>query len=474
MTQPRSAVALGMTVILAGLLTLAGKVVGFVTEYLPAVSSGYQGWPSVQAVFMWTTLLVMLGIRFWLWGHARGTAGAPWMLASAITGLATLLCLTVAPMMVVTTWLIEVVGSALPAIFSVINVGTMLGHAAALLLLGVGLVRWQYVPRWIGWTAVAAGALSSVAVVMLWAQLPGASIVSEFFGWPEAVSLLGLGVALLLTSIRVEGYVRRLAIASLLALAVFVAVTVLAGYAGMHLDAEMRSQEERSQALPRAFARLFPGFKDDRASSGEPDGGEAAAEGTVEQFDLIRGGKAVMPVPFGNRRNLVDPHGPIHGVPVAFEVPGYGTWYLGDNYFLGDEGSEYADIPRDRRLALWDAFAASQRTKVRVLGVFPIEKLHDRNLLGADRYWPADVEGSTIVVYVSEHESAITEELTWSTVDELIINGRAYEQGSQAGAASGASGGAQALLSVAAYRWTDGAWTPVAKRPSFSSAKPTR
>jgi hypothetical protein len=244
MTQPRSAVALGMTVILAGLLALAAKVVGFVSEYVPAVSSTFQGWPSVQAVFMWGALLVMLGVRFWLWGHARATAGAPWILASALTGLLTLLGLTVAPL-VTAGWLIGVVGRALPAIVSAISVGTMCGHAAALLLLGVGLVRWRYVPAWIGWTAVAAGALSLLAAVMLWAQLPGASVVSEVFGWPEAVALLGLGVALLLTSIRVEGYVRRLAIAAVLALGAFVVATALAGWAGAQHPANAPSGDER-------------------------------------------------------------------------------------------------------------------------------------------------------------------------------------------------------------------------------------
>lgn len=246
MTQSKSAVALGMTVVVAGLLALAGKVVGFVAEYVPAVSSGFQGWPSVQAIFMWTTLLAMLGIRFWLWGYMRGTAGGPWMLASAVVGLVTLLGLTVVPL-VTSTWLIDVLAGALPTIVSAIGAGTMFGHAVALLLLGVGLARWDRLPRWIGWTASAAGIISIVAVAMLYAQSPGASIALEAFGWPEAVSLLGLGIALLLSSMRAEAYARRLVVAAVLALVAFAAVVVVAGYAGAHLDTEMRSGDARSQ-----------------------------------------------------------------------------------------------------------------------------------------------------------------------------------------------------------------------------------
>lgn len=469
--QPKSAVALGMALILAGLLTATNKVVATVTEYLPSVSAGFQGWPSVQAVFMWTTLLVMLGVRFWLWARARGDAGAPWILASAILGVVALFGLTVVPLVLLSQVLMQVGGELLMAVFSAVQIGTMLCEAGALLLFGVGLVRWSQAPRWIGWTALAAGILAVVAAAMLTAQLPGSAVASEPFGWLEAVSLLGLGVTLVLRSSLAEAYTRRVLAAAAAVLVLFVVVAGLAGYAGVRLNAQMRAEQDRSQAFPRAFARLFPGFRDARGSSGVPDGGDgdAAPQGTVSQFDLIRKGNAVMPVLYGNRKDLVSPGGPIHGNAIAFVVPDQGLWYLGDNYFVDDASSEYADVPRDRKLALWDAFAASRREKVRVLGVFPIERLQDRNLLGADGYWPEDLDGATIIVYVSEQESAIAEELRWSTVDELITNGRAYER--SAGASSEATASATgSALGVAAYQWSAGAWKPVTTRPSFGGA----
>jgi hypothetical protein len=96
-----------------------------------------------------------------------------------------------------------------------------------------------------------------------------------------------------------------------------------------------------------------------------------------------------MPVGFINRRDMVsEAQGPVRGTPIAFEVAGAGTWYLGDNYFVENPASRYASIPRAQKLALWDAFVEAYLGESRVLGVFPIGELRDRTLLRADGFAP--------------------------------------------------------------------------------------
>ena len=70
---------------------------------------------------------------------------------------------------------------------------------------------------------------------------------------------------------------------------------------------------------------------------------------------------------------------------------------------------------------------------MRILGVFPSELLHDKSLLVNDGYAPGDVSGATLIVYTTEFESDVNQEVPWSTFDELIVNSRRYEQASQMG-----------------------------------------
>ena len=194
-----------------------------------------------------------------------------------------------------------------------------------------------------------------------------------------------------------------------------------------------------------AFNQLFPGFAYDNSQVASD--GEKASDHMVNEFHLARNGGGIFPVLFSKDRSQAGD--PIAGAPIL-SVPAKdgGAYYLADNYFVVSPKSRFSAIPRDQKLALWDAFFSTGPGKVRILGVFPISMLQRRKLLAPDGYAPKDLDGATIVVYTSDMESAITEEVPWTTADELVQGAREYE----------ASDGPQNRLRVLAFKWKNGGW----------------
>jgi hypothetical protein len=458
--QEKNSRWLGVAVLLVGLFSLADESLSLIRPNgllsVPGVSSGVL---SAGSVFMFAEMLLFLGVRFWMWRFARQTPGAGTLLLAAIGGVVTMVSFGL-PTLFVTA--IDLIPSGLfsPLINSTYYVSLLL-VAATLGVLCVGLLRSGFVPRWIVWLGFAAAGAALLGPTLGLMKLGLAGLADTLYGLLNAAFLLSLGVFLLRRSTGDTPPKPHMAVAFLTVLAALVAVTALASWAGIRDDVAEKARQEAATAYPSAFARLFPGFTDAGASPPEAGGGPSESSestaATLQWFELKRGGAPFMPVGFINRRDMVsEAQGPVHGTPIAFEVPGVGTRYLGDNYFVADSASRYASIPRAQKLALWDAFVKAYPDKSRVLGVFPIGELRDRTLLRADGFAPETLNDCTLVVYATEFDSGIAEELTWSTADELIVNGRAYERGPE----SLPKDPTHRLL-VAAFTWTGSGWIAV-------------
>jgi hypothetical protein len=451
---------LGAAVLLVGLLSLAGEALSLIGPHgLLAQPGASFGVVLAASVFFDAATLLLVGVRFWMWRFARQTPGADALLLAAIGGVVamvsfegtTRLVLPIASSTSSLSWLVW------PLVNS-INYVTPLLLAATLGAFCVGLRRAGVVPTWIVWLGLAAvGAL--VLSPALGLVRPGSAGLTEtLYSLLNAAFLLSLGVFLLRRRIGNTPPRPHIAVALLSVLTTLVAVAGLASWSGVRADAADNARLEAANAYPSAFARLFPGFTDAAAGpSGVGGGPSESAEATLQWFKLKRGGAPFMPVAFINRLDQVsETQGPVRGTPIAFQVRGGGRWYLGDNYFVSNPASRYAKIPQAQKLALWDAFARVYPDESRVLGIFPIAELRDRTLLRADGLAPEALDDCTLVVYTTEFSSAIAEEVAWGTVDELIVNGRAYESGPDA-----AQKDPTHRLLVAAFRWTGSGWIAV-------------
>lgn len=420
---------------------------------------GLAGTSSVSLTISYTSLLLsavagvatlaMLSI-FWVRG-SRQPGGVLFLLAFLSAALSVAL-----------TWgffaVVSVVTSHTPGIshFALpwLSVAGPILWAVARALFAAGVIRSRIAPKWIGWLGVASAALTVAAspytriphAAELWIGALSVAVTGLFY--------IALGISLSRAQVDEDASATPTWLITAVVGATLVGLIAVCTWGGVVAGRGASVEIARSQPhFSEVFADLFPGFS---AGANAPslDGGEAHDE--LVQFDIKRGGNAVMPVQMAHDRSLFSPEGPAHGGALVLKVPGQPTWWVTDGYFIDHKDSAFAKTPRPIKYALWDAFVAEETRHVRILGVFPVSELKDRSLLAPYGYTAPMPSGAMVVIYTPEFDSAINEEMPWSTVDELIRNGRDYEKEFQAGAAD-----ATHLLEVRAFVRENTVWSPV-------------
>lgn len=434
----------GAALLVSGILAAARLAIPFLGSLIGRIVT-LGGGAFIGALWVLGAAVAFV-VRFWVYELGKDGPGARLLWYAAVCGG---LALLPGPILFLIPSLPD---SALRWVLPATNYASFGLYVAVTGLFAVGLLRSGLVPAWAAKLGMVA-AIAGVSLVVPSSVFGDAlRVVRSSAGGLDAVFTVAIGASLMR---RPEDEGRRAprswAVALVVASSILVALAV--GYIAALAQARNVEAMTPTSPFPPVFETLFPGFTNATEFDEFLPGDDL--ESTVSTFELRRSGDTFMPVDFSNSGNVSGEDGRSHGKVISVDVPGHGRWYLADNYFVDNVDSQYASVPRSEKLSLWDAFVAAHPAAVRILGVFPIDRVADVSLLKQDGYSAADLARSTLVVYTPETESAIAEELSWSTPDELIVNGRAYEADFSNG-----KGDTVNRLYVGAFTWDGSKWRP--------------